>query len=508
MKPFSEPFRRLCDLWQEIDHLGSLEELLSWDQETQMPSGGHVHRAHLLGTVASLRHRALLSQPLWESIEQCGAVGDPSPLERATLSRARRITERARTMPTSLARSIAEASSHGIRAWQEARHREDFGVFRTSLQELVRLKREEAAACAPGENPYEVLFQEYEPGFRLERLDRIFGQLEPRLQALVGRASEVSQAQPAPAHRDFPETAQRELGLRWCRQVGLDFERSRLDRSAHPFCVGISPDDVRITWRSSPHDWRPALFGILHEMGHALYEQGIPTEWFATPVGHAASLGIHESQSRLWENHVGRSPAFWRGALPALRAAFPEHAPATLEELMPQLRGTCPSLIRVDADETTYDLHIVIRYRLERALIEGELEVAELPEAWNELYEALLGVTPKTPSEGVLQDIHWASGLFGYFPTYTLGSLASAQLFAAAGRELHDLEGSLERMDFAPLLEWLRHAVHRHGASMTPDELLAAATGHPLEADDYLTHVESLVLGLDPASDLAEGPLE
>ncbi|MDX1382606.1 MAG: carboxypeptidase M32, partial [Thermoanaerobaculia bacterium] len=264
--------------------------------------------------------------------------------------------------------------------------------------------------------------------------------------------------------------------------------RGRLDASIHPFCSGFGTGDVRITWRYDRGDLRPGLFGILHEAGHGMYEQGLPADWERTPLGPARSMGVHESQSRLWENHVGRHPGFWRHALPELQRHFPAWS-GSVDELCPAFHKIEPSLIRVEADEVTYNLHILIRFRLELALVTGELAVADLESAWDGAYEELLGIRPDRPSRGVLQDIHWAEGLFGYFPTYTLGSLLSAQLFEASEADLGDHGETFARGEFAPLLDWLRERIHRHGSYYTAGELTEAATGTPLASDAFLRYV-------------------
>jgi carboxypeptidase Taq len=271
--------------------------------------------------------------------------------------------------------------------------------------------------------------------------------------------------------------------------IGFDFSKGRLDTAAHPFCVGIDRADVRMTWRSQDDDFRPAFFGILHETGHGLYEQGMPEHWNRTPLGTATSLGIHESQSHLWENHVGRSRGFWRWAMPQYREAFPQAPVVEIDELRPLLHTVKPSLIRVDADEATYNLHIAIRFRVEQALLAGDLSVAELPGAWDDLYDEFLGIRPQNPAEGVLQDIHWSQGMFGYFPTYTLGTLAAAQIFAAAERASGDLEEAFAVGEFSPLLQWLRNNIHCHGARYTATELVPLATGGPLATDDLLAYL-------------------
>ncbi|MDA1260719.1 MAG: carboxypeptidase M32, partial [Planctomycetota bacterium] len=288
----------------------------------------------------------------------------------------------------------------------------------------------------------------------------------------------------------FAPEAQRALGEFVSAAVGFDFEAGRLDRAAHPFCSGLSPTDVRLTWRWQRDDFRPGLFGILHETGHGLYEQGLPLEWEATPLGSSAGLGTHESQSRLWENAVGRSRGFWRWLLPHWSRFFPGGAAPDLDRLLPALNTCKPSVIRVEADQATYDLHVIARFRIERRLFDGSLEVDDLPEAWNAEYQSLLGVRPASDADGVLQDIHWAMGLYGYFPTYTLGNVMAAQFFERAEQDLGEFEPAFARGEFEPLLGWLREKIHRHGSRRSAQQLLQDATGRGMDAVPYLKSLQ------------------
>jgi carboxypeptidase Taq len=484
------PSERLYRLWAEVRDLAALEELLEWDQETVMPARGVEGRARLLATVAGIRHGKLTAAELSEAIAACAEAAAPGSVEAAQAAEARRQVDRAVRVPAALAAALAEAKTRAVAAWQEARSRADFPLFAPHLDRLLQLRREEAVAVA-GEGPaYDALLDLYEPGATAADLAPLFADLRQRLTILVRSAVESGAAPDESAVRGhYPADRQRELALEVARAVGFDFEAGRLDSSAHPFCTGINPGDVRMTWRHQEDDFRPAFFGILHETGHGLYEQGLPEPWRRTPLGDAVSLGIHESQSRLWENQVGRSRAFWRWALPRLRELFPASRGLKVDRLWPALHLIRPSLIRVEADEATYNLHVIVRFELERALVGGDLAVSELPAAWDDAYEEMLGIRPLDAAQGVLQDIHWALGSFGYFPTYTLGTLAAAQLFAAAERALGGLEESFAAGDFRPLLAWLRDKVHRHGSIYRPGELIERATGRPLSPVDFLAYL-------------------
>ncbi len=457
-----------------------------------MPRRGVAGRAKALGTVAAAKHARLTAAELVETIAEAAAAAPAGSVEAGQAAEARRQVERAVRIPARLASELAEARALGQAAWQEARRRADFAAFEPHLARLIALKKEEAAVVAPGGNAYDALLDVYEPGATSAALNPLFTRLRGELSPLVKAVAEAGRpVDEAPARGHFPFAAQRALALELVAAIGFDLEAGRLDGSTHPFCVGINPGDVRLTWRWQEDDFRPALYGVLHEAGHGLYEQGLPPAWFRTPLGDAVSLGIHESQSRLWENQVGRSRAFWQWALPRFQAHF--GSTAGLEQLWPTLHVVRPSLIRVEADEATYNLHVLVRFELEKALFAGDLSVAELPAAWDDLYAEVLGVRPANAAEGVLQDIHWSMGSFGYFPTYTLGTLAAAQLFAAAERACGSFAGSFAGGDFSALLAWLRSNVHRHGSTLRPAELVERATGKPLGPEDFMTYLRGIL---------------
>ncbi len=489
----TQPVERFLALWGEIADLGHAMGLLSWDQETHMPRSGGAQRARLQSTLAGVRHARLVAPELQVELERCGERAEPGSPLAAQVREARRVLARVTLIPERLARAQAEAAAAGHESWTAARAARDFGLFRPALERLVALAREEAAlltaAGAPlaGAPPYDALLDEHEPGACSAEVGVLLGDLARELVPLVRAAAESGRRpRPDAVRGDFPAERQLAFAREIATRFGFDFARGRLDAAPHPFCSAFGRDDVRLTWRFDPHDFRPALFGILHEAGHGLYEQNLPAEWQRTPIGGAASLGVHESQSRLWENLVGRSRAFWSWALPRLQASFPDMRALTLDTLLSLLHTAEPSAIRVEADQGTYDLHVVVRFELERALFAGELEVRDLPAAWDEAYVRTLGLRPRDAAEGVLQDIHWSMGAFGYFPTYTLGNLIAAQLFASARRELGDLDAAFAQGEFRPLLEWLREKVHRHGAFHPARELVARATGKPLASTDYL----------------------
>ena len=491
--------QRFFSEWGEIHDLAVAEEVLHWDQETMMPPAGLEGRSKLFSTLAGLRHQRLCSPKLQDLLEECAAVAQPgSPLE-AHLREARRQVDRAVKIPLDLARELAQVQSTGQAAWAQARRQSEFSLYRPYLSRMLELKREQGQALVDGASRdggsvYDALMEEFEPGMTEAELVPLFSALQQALVPLIQEAAEASRiVDESPARGSFPAQHQLAFGRQLATAIGFDFEAGRLDLSTHPFCTGFGPGDVRLTWRLEEDDFRPALFGILHEAGHGLYEQGLPLKWQRTPLGSAASLGIHESQSRLWENLVARSRGFWEWALPELHRLLPGTGGVTVDSLWPALHTVRPSMIRVEADEATYNLHVAIRFELERALFSGGLEVDDLPEAWNQAYDDLLGVRPSSAALGVLQDIHWSLGSFGYFPTYTLGTLAASQLFAAAEAELGALEDAFRRGEFRPLLEWLRTKIHGHGSRYSTNQLMEQATGRPLTAEPFLEAISATV---------------
>ncbi len=482
--------RRLAELWGEIRDLSAASDVLEWDQEINMPRAGVESRGKAVATLAGLKHRALTSPELRDVLDACAEVAPEGSLLAAQVRCARHDVDRASKEPRALTQAIAEAGVTGLDAWRRAREAANFSLFEAQLEHLVELKRQQAAAIEPDGNAYDALLHGFEPGISEADLVPLFHELREALIPLVHSVAESGiEVDESPATSDFPPDRQRSFGRFLAEKIGFDFDAGRLDESTHPFCVGIATGDVRMTWRYDTRDFRPAVFGILHETGHGLYEQGLPANLERTPAGDAVSLGIHESQSRLWENHVGRGRGFWNWALPHYREAFPNAPDAGVEQIWPLLHTVRPSLIRVEADEATYNLHIVARFELERAIFAGDLEVSDLPAAWDNLYEELLGIRPPNVAEGLLQDIHWSQGMFGYFPTYTLGTMAAAQLFAAAERELGDLESAFAAGEFAPLLAWLRRNVHAHASHYQAPKLIEQATGKPLAADDLLSYL-------------------
>jgi carboxypeptidase Taq len=491
------PVASLLAQWADIAALGSAAAVLGWDQETNMPAKGQAARGKALSVLAGIRHERLTDPALADAIDGAAEHAEPGSILEAQVREARRVTTQALAIPEDLARRLAEHESRSLHAWQDARAADDFARFEPALAEMVTLVKEQAdalVAAGIADRPYDALLDAYEPGTTEADLVPLLGSLRDELSPIVKAVADSGVViDESAALGDFPGPAQEAFGRMVAETMGYDFDAGRLDESTHPFTTEFGVHDVRITWRWEPDDFRPGLFGIMHETGHALYEQGIDPDLEGTPAGNAVSLGIHESQSRLWENLVGRSRPFWEWALPHWQQAFPHKADVDLDDLWPALHTVRPSLIRVEADEVTYNLHIVARFEIERALFAGDIDVADLPERWDDTYEELLGVRPPSAAEGVLQDIHWSMGAFGYFPTYTLGNIINAQLFEAARRDLGDLDGHLRNGELGPLLGWLRDRIHRHGRRYRAAELIERATGEPLSTDAFLRHIRTTV---------------
>lgn len=474
--------------------LSSASAILAWDQETGMPRGGGDLRSRQLEELATLAHARHVDRRVGEWLQACegdaALMADPD--RSANVRGFRRDYDRATKLPAALVAELARHESQAQQVWADARRASDFAAFRPALQRMVELQRQKADCLRGSRSRWDALADLCEPGMNAKDLASLFAPLRQRL---VQLRVELDARQRKPDDRfsrlPFDEMAQEATCRAALVAMGFDFGRGRLDRSAHPFCTG-SFGDVRLTTRYAKDNVLDALGSTMHEGGHGLYEQGLLEQHMGTPLGEAASLGIHESQSRLWENHVGRSRAYWQWAQPMLRQKLGVEVDGwSADDLWRTSNRVEPSLIRVEADELTYDLHVMVRFELEQQLLEGKLAVEDLPAAWNHQYEQLLGVVVPDDRRGCLQDVHWSCGLFGYFPTYTLGNLYAAQLAAAASRAIPDLEERHARGDFAPLLAWLRENVHRHGRRHDPRELCRIATGAELSADPFLGYLES-----------------
>ena len=487
-------YEEVCRYARRTGVLTAIDAALGWDERTQLPPAGAEYRAEQSTLLAGLIHQRWVDPKFGEQLEELAEnplPADPQNDPAVVIRRLKRQYDKRIKLPQTLVEELARTAVLGQQAWQEARKNNDFPAFRPLLEKTIELKREQAEALGYPQCPYDALLDEYEPEELTANVGPVLAGLR---EALVTLVTEIHQSRRRPnttlLHGDFPVEAQDHLGREAAAAIGFDFARGRLDVTAHPFCTTLGPNDCRITTRFDGQFFNSAFFGILHEAGHGLYEQGLPVEHYGLPTGEAISLGIHESQSRLWENMVGRSRAFWTSYYPLVQQRFTAAlGDVAFDDFYFAINDVRPSLIRVEADEATYNLHILVRFELERALLDGDLKASELPGAWNEKYQKYLGITPPDDRSGVLQDVHWSAGLVGYFPTYSLGNLYAAQFFAQARADLGDLDEPFGRGDFHPLLDWLRQNIHRHGQRWSAAELVQRVTGRPLSAKplvDYL----------------------
>lgn len=482
--------------------IGDALGILDWDQATTMPEGSAAGRAEQIATLSVMRHNLLVDPRVGENLAAALSVPDHDAGDvwtAANLREMERIYKSAVAVPGDLVEAAARANATCEIAWRGARAANDFAGLVPALQTVIDLVGEisQARGAALSLDPYDALLDEFEAGTRMAQLDPMFGALARDLPAFVERVIEHqnTRATPILPEGPFPVATQRDLAVELMAALGFDFEAGRLDISHHPFCGGAA-GDVRITTRYNEADFTESLMGVLHETGHALYEAGLPESWRYQPVGTSLGMAVHESQSLLVEMQVSRSRPFLQFALPRMQAAFGGEGPAwDVDNFYRLYTRVDRGFIRVDADEVTYPLHVVLRYRLERALLSGDLPLADLPGAWNEGMRDLLGIVPPDDRQGCLQDVHWPSGAFGYFPTYTLGAMAAAQLYGAAKHDLPDLEDDIAAGRLTRLIDWLRVNVHGRGASRTAAELLTDVTGKPLDPAGFLAHLEDRYLG-------------
>lgn len=486
---------------QRAERLAAINEaaaVLHWDLATVMPKGGAAARAEQLAALKAVAHGMLTGKETEDLIGEASEDGTLDAWQRANVRELRRQFLHASALPEDLVVASSKAQSACETVWREARPKGDFALILPHLERVLGLIREEAAAkaAALGLDPYDALLDGYEPGLRSSDFDRLFTDLEAFLKPFLRQVMERQKRRPAPLlpAGPFPVEKQRALASRLMTAFGFDFDHGRLDVSLHPFCGG-TPDDVRITTRYDEGDFTQGLMGVLHETGHALYERGLPIAWRRQPVGQSLGMAIHESQSLLIEMQVCRSRAFLGFAAPLMREAFGGSGPAwDADNLFRLYTRVEPGFIRVHADEATYPLHVILRYRLEKALVQGTMCLADLPAAWNEGMTSMLGLTVASDREGCLQDLHWYDGAWGYFPTYTLGAMAAAQLFAAAVKADPAIAEGLPRGDFQPLVAWLRANIHTCGALYSGPELLKKATGQALDPEAFKSHLKSRYL--------------
>lgn len=488
-------YENLCGVDRDAAPLHHAASILGWDQEVNMPPKGLAQRSAALASLAGELHRRYCQPQIAEWLSDCES--DPfskGSVEAANVSLWRESYDRRTKFPGEFVEEKSRTSSEAKAAWAEARKKSDFSLFAPLLKRQVDIARREAEYIGYEDQPYDALIKLYERGMTTANLQGIFGSFRDELTQIAGEAVERTKANPPRAFEgEFSIEGQQTFNREVAEWVGFDFEAGRIDTTTHPFCSGISPGDTRMTTRYYPKDFTASLYGVMHESGHGLYDQGLPVEHFPHPVYDAVSLGIHESQSRLWENHIGRSLEFWNSWGGRAGEIFPQLSGWTPEEMTAAVNRADYTFIRVDADEATYDLHIALRFEMELLLLNREIEVADVPKVWNEKFKAMFGLVVPGDAQGCLQDIHWSMGALGYFPTYTLGNLGAAQLMESAMEDT-TVSAAFGEGNPLPLLDWMRSEVHQIGSSLTPPEIIEKATGQPLKPDAFLRHLRKRFL--------------
>ncbi len=489
-----QEFQRLMDLWAEIDDLSMVSAVIYWDEQTQMPKSGSAARADHKATLDRLVHERISNPEIGQLLDKLTTWEkeiDYHSDEAGILRVARLQHERATKLPVELVIEFSRARSEAFGTWLKAREAKDFSIFAPSLQKIYELSRKSAEAIGYTEHPMDAFIATSEPGMTTADFDTLFAELRETLVPLVKNITENGRpVDDSVLTKLYDPKLQWEVGLKAVRAINFNLDEGRADFSVHPFSISFTPNDTRITSRIREDDFRPCFFGLLHEAGHGHYMQGIPVKYRRSPLMEGASAGAHESQSRTWENLVGRSLSFWQNFYPVVQQAFPEQTNGvSVEDWHRAVNRVQPSFIRVEADEVTYNLHIMIRFELEKAVYDGKLQIKDLAEAWNQKFREYLGIEPENDLIGVLQDIHWTGGFGAGFQGYTLGNVMSAQFYQAALRDNPALAAEFAKGDYSGLLAWSREHIHSHGAKYGPQEVMQIATGEPLTAKAYLEYI-------------------
>lgn len=487
-----QALKELKSVLDEAALIGSTAALLGWDERTHMPKNGSEWRAKQLAYLMGQHHDKITDPKvgdILEKLEDSKVMKDALKPDAVNVREMRRVYDKRTKVPRKLVEEIAHAETTGQSIWVDARKKNDFKKFLPALKKNIELKRQYAEAVGYDDVIYDALLDDYEPGAKTKNVAEVFEGLRKELVQLVDKIAKAPKKPDVSIlERDYDVNKQRMFGETVASAIGFDFRSGRLDVTAHPFCSGIGPGDCRITTRYNPNHLGQALFGTMHEAGHAMYEMNLPEEHFGTPMGEAVSLGIHESQSRMWENQVGRSKAFWKFFFPLAQQTFHDSlADVEFDDFYFAINDVRPSLIRVEADEVTYNLHILLRFELEQSIFNGDIKPEDLPKAWNDRMKKYLGITPPNDSQGVMQDIHWAAGLFGYFPTYCLGNLYAAQFFAKAQKDIPDLMDQFASGKFDALLKWLVNNIHSQGQRYRAEDLVKVVTGKKLSHKPLMT---------------------
>jgi len=490
-----EKMKLLKEKLAELADLRAASAVLGWDQLVNMPEGAADDRGEQIATIEKIQHIKSTSDELGQLLDDLtGYVKqlDPDSDDARLVKVAKRNFDKEAKVPTEYVTEFARESTVGQSVWEKAKGASDFAMFQPNLEHLVELRREYADFFKPWDHVYDPLLDDFEPGMKTDEVQEIFNNLRPKQVELIKAISEQEKVDKSFLYLDFPEKIQWDFGEEVITKLGYDWKHGRQDKSAHPFTTSFGINDVRITTRVKENYLPTAMFGTFHECGHALYEMGIAQNLNRSPLADGASMAVHESQSRMWENLIGRSKQFWNYFYPRLQELFPSQlGNVSLEKFYRGVNAVEPSLIRVEADEATYNLHIMLRMELEIALMEGSMAVKDAPDAWNQKFEEYLGIIPPNDAEGILQDVHWSFGGFGYFPTYALGNLVSAQLWEKMSEEIKDIEGKVENAEFDVILAWLRENVHVHGAKYEPQELIQKITGSKITPEPHIKYLNS-----------------
>ena len=481
-----------CDLMQKAADINYASAVLGWDQEVYMPPKGADARGRQLSTLAGQAHEVLTSDKLEQLLKELSISEDLTDTEMSNVRLSLEDFEKNKKLSPAFVEELSKQTSECFNAWIEARKKNDFSVFAPSLAKMIELKRKQAVLYGYEVHPYDALLDEYEKGATVAMLDPVFAGIREQLPPILDKIKTAKQVDNSFFHQNFPKQKQWDFSIEVLKKMGFDFEAGRQDYSEHPFTTSFAATDVRITTRVDEDNYTSMLWSCIHEGGHALYEQGLPEDQYGLPLGSPVSLGIHESQSRFWENCIGRGFDFWKFFYPQLQKQFPEQlGNVTLDAFYKAANRVAPSLIRTEADEVTYHFHVMIRYEIEKALMDGSLSAQDLPTRWNEMYYKFLGIKPADDKTGVLQDVHWSHGSFGYFPTYTLGSFYAAQFFNQAQQDIKGLNAHVANGEFIELLLWLREKVHKHGRRYTSEELCERITGKKLDTSFFIRYIQA-----------------
>lgn len=485
-------YDRYVEKMRKIADIGHSIAVLSWDKETYLPKGGAVIRSQQIATLSGIAHEEFTDRAFGTLLSRLNNQKSLTAEEKKNVSVTYDDYQKSTKFTKQFVMTKSMAISNCFHAWIKAKEANDFSLYQESLSTLVEIKREEAAKLGKADHLYDNLLDQYEPGLTVAKCDEVFNGMKKPLKKLIKKINKQKAPKNNFLSKKYPKDEQWNLGIYLLDKMGYDFDRGRQDISTHPFTTSFSSHDVRVTTRIDERDLANMLWSCIHEGGHALYEQGLPIENYGLPTGSAISLSIHESQSRLWENNVARGKAYWSKYFPVVKKIFPKQlAKVNAKQFYKAINVIAPNLIRTEADELHYHFHVLIRYEIEKALIEGSIEVKDLPKIWNAKYKEYLGVKVPDDANGVLQDIHWSHGSFGYFPTYSLGSFYAAQFYAQASKDIPKLEKQIKAGNTTVLLDWLREKIHRHGRRYEAEELCNMITGEPLNVKYFMDYASA-----------------